>query len=213
VKAEPPKHDIAKMGTKLRAQTCALLRLDPDKLSPGDEVLVARVGALKLLVSDLEAAQLRGEKIDLSTYVAASRELEQALRVDHQMAELGTLAGQERMHAELEDKFRAIIGASPKDPDDPGAELSEVEQLRRRVAELEAENLRLRWGDAPPPAEQAAPEPASETAQNVLPFAPLEQPKYHSTRAVDGRPPVHYLRDDTAGGAIVPPYFPLDPYR
>ena len=40
-KTEPAQPDIAKMSAKLRLQACALLRLDPEKLSPGDEVLVA----------------------------------------------------------------------------------------------------------------------------------------------------------------------------
>jgi hypothetical protein len=49
MKAAPPKLDVARMSQKLRLQTCALLKLDPENLSPGDEALVARVGALKLL--------------------------------------------------------------------------------------------------------------------------------------------------------------------
>ena len=49
-KTEPAQPDIAKMSAKLRLQACALLRLDPEKLSPGDEVLVARVGALTSVI-------------------------------------------------------------------------------------------------------------------------------------------------------------------
>jgi hypothetical protein len=210
--------DIRKMGAKLRLQMCTLLGRDPNKLSPADEILVARVGSLKLLVSDIEAAQLRGEKIDLSTYVEASRELEQALRFDH--TELSTAEGQERIRAELQDKLRAIIGVPRKD--DPDAELSEIEQLRQRVAELEEENVKLRWGDLPSSPEQAASESTPQTPvpspENVVPFAPVE-PQYHSTRTPDQRPPAHYLRDgqprepwcDTGGGTLGPAYFPLDP--
>jgi hypothetical protein len=220
--SEPP--DIRKMGAKLRLQTCTLLKLNPNQLTPGDEVLVARVGALKLLVSDLEAAQLRGEKIDLSAYVEASKELESAVRVDHQMLELSTPEGQARLDAEIKQKFLEVIGASRGD--DPDAAPSETEQLRQRVAELEEENMRLRWGDLPlSETKQAASEPAQTPAQsseNVVPFAlPVEQQKYHSTRTADGRPPPHYLREgqprepwcDNSGGALMAPYFPLDPYR
>jgi hypothetical protein len=215
MRAEQPKPDIAKMSQKLRLQVCELLKFDPATLSAADEVLVSRVGSLRLLVSDFEAGQLRGEKLDLSIYVEASRELEQALRVDHRMLELGTPAAEQRARDELEAIFREVVGRKDDDdPDDVG--LSETERLHQRIAELEAENFRLKWGDAPPSSAELPPpetQPAQPSAENVVPFA--------STRTADGRPPAHYLKDGQPrdhysggddGGANVP-YFPLDPDR
>jgi hypothetical protein len=139
-KTEPAQPDIAKMSAKLRLQACALLRLDPEKLSPGDEVLVARVGALKLLVSDLEAAQLRGEKIDAAEYVKASEALETAVRADHRMSDEG---GSSVSLEEARAKMRAIIkGLQPELVEE--AERSEAEILQARVDQLEQENTRLR---------------------------------------------------------------------
>jgi hypothetical protein len=172
--------DIAAMSRKSRQRACELLGLDPNSLKPADEILVARVGALRLIVSDAEAAALRGEQIDLPKYIAASEALEAAIRTDHQMTDLGSPAAEER----LKEKFREVIGLRPKgDPDDPDAASSETEQLRQRVAELEAENLKLRWGDLPPSAEEVASEPASDAPaalppENVVPFR--EPPKYHT---------------------------------
>jgi hypothetical protein len=202
------------MSRKLRLQTCALLKLNPENLSAGDEILVSRIGALRMLVSDAEAAQLRGERIDLPAYIAASKELESAVRVDHRM-QLGTPEAEERARAELEALFRQVIGASRKDDDDPTG-LSETERLRQRIAELEEENFRLKWGDAPPSSAELSPpetQPTQPSAENVVPFA--------STRTADGRPPAHYLKDgqprdhysggDGDGGAICAPFFPLNP--
>jgi hypothetical protein len=92
-----------------------------------------------------------------------------------------------------------------------------VELLLERVAELQQENDELRAQAPPPPPA----EPAALPSENVIPFDP-EQPKYHASRTPDGRPPPHYLRDgqprepwcdNNGDGAIVAPYFPLDPYR
>jgi hypothetical protein len=162
---------------------------------------------------------------NVATPVTLCAEYERLLANDH--AELSTLEGQERVRAEIENKFREIICAPRKDdPANSDAELSEVEQLRQRIAELEDENMKLRWGHLPPSAAQVASKLASETSpaqlpENVVPFSPAEPPKYHSTRTADRQPPRHYLREgqsrepwcDNSGGVLVPPYFPLDPYQ
>jgi hypothetical protein len=207
------KPDIAAQAKRLREQTCQLLGLDISKLTPAQLVRVDRASVLRLRLSDLEALQLNGGAFDAREYVAVSTEYERLLMDD--ATELSTPEGQARLDAEIEQKFREIIGASRGDSDDPDAAPSETEQLRQRIAELEDENMHLRWGDMPS-AEQVASEPAAKTpaaspSENVVPFAPVEQQKYHSTRAVGGKPPQHYLREENSGAW--PPYFPLDPYR
>jgi hypothetical protein len=77
-----PKPDIAAMARKSRQRACELLGLDPNSLRPADEILVNRVGALRVLVADYEAAQLRGEKIDVTEYIRASEALEALVRAD-----------------------------------------------------------------------------------------------------------------------------------
>ena len=58
----------------------ALLGLDVEKLTPADDVLVGRASALRLLVADLESAQLVGRAIDVAKYVDASAAVEDILR-------------------------------------------------------------------------------------------------------------------------------------
>jgi hypothetical protein len=208
MKHDQPKPDVRQMTAKLRSQVCVMLRLDESNLSPGDQVLVARVGALKLLVSDMEAATLRGERIDVAEYVRASEALEHAVRADRQMAD-----GSPTALEDARQKMREVLGMVAPDVLEE-AERSEVELLQERVAELQQENDELRE-QAPPPPPPA--EPAEQPSENVIPFDP-EQPKYHASRTPDGRPPAHYLKDsqprepwcDNSDGVVVAPYFPLD---
>jgi hypothetical protein len=198
------KPNIRQMTQKLRLQTCALLKLDPDKLSPGDEVLVARIGSLKVLVSDLEAAQLRGEKIDVADYVKASEALESAVRTDHRMTEMGTPQALEAAR----DKLRMLLGDIVPDFDPDNPPRSEADILREENARLRDELAELRARAAVPV--QPAPEPLPS---NV---------KYLPSRTADGRPPPHYLREgqsrepwrDYEGRrdeALIAPYFDADP--
>jgi hypothetical protein len=217
--------DIAAQAKRLRAETAAMLKLNVDKLSLSQQVRVDRASMLRLRLSDIEAALLRGPtSFDAAEYITVSQELERLLMNDDN--ELATLAGQERVRAELEEKFRAIIDAPGKDPDDNDVELCEVEKLCQRIAELEEENMKLRWGDLPPPAETSS-EPTSKTPaapppENVVPFAPIEPLKYHAGRTVDGRPPAHYLKegqprepwlDNSSGVIVAPPWSPPGGWR
>jgi hypothetical protein len=167
-KPEPP--DIARMSAKLRASTCATLQLHPDKLSPGDEVLVSRVGSLKLLVSDMEAALLRGQSIDVAAYARASESLEAAVRSDRRSEGGVSTIGEEDARARMREILCQI------DPGDGGIvvlsdqiDALELERdaLRAEVAELRAVNDELRAELCarlePPPAPQPQP-------SNVMPL-------------------------------------------
>ena len=70
------KRRMAARAKALRASTCALLGLDVEKLTPADDVLVGRASALRLLVADLERAQLAGRAIDVAKYIEASAAVE-----------------------------------------------------------------------------------------------------------------------------------------
>jgi hypothetical protein len=67
---------MAARAKALRASTCALLGLDVEKLTPADDVLVGRASALRLLVADLESAQLDGRVLDVAKYIEASAAVE-----------------------------------------------------------------------------------------------------------------------------------------
>ena len=71
---------MAARAKALRASTCPLLGLDVEKLTPVDDVLVGRASALRLLVADLESAQLAGRAIDVAKYIDASAAVEDILR-------------------------------------------------------------------------------------------------------------------------------------
>jgi hypothetical protein len=132
MKAKQSKPDVRQMTAKLRSQVCALLRLDESKLTPGDEVLVARVGTLRVLVSDAEAAQLRGERIDLALYLEASRALEDALRGDHRMSE-GSPAALEAARQKMREVLMTIA------PEIVAQSDAEDEAAERALTEPEAE--------------------------------------------------------------------------
>jgi hypothetical protein len=172
------EHDIHKMSTKLRAQTCALLKLDPDKLSAGDEILVARVGSLKLLVSDTEAAQLRGEEINLNTYVTASRELEQILR---RPAEAAPTKGNDHARARLAELISNFTRAEQFESTRLAAE---NKQLRSEIAALSAQLHAAQLQPSPP------------RPDNVIPISD------GAARANGAQPPPHYLKPDTDIGPL-----------
>jgi hypothetical protein len=166
-------------------------RWGTEKPTPADEILVARVGALRLITSDAEAAALRGEQIDLPRYIAASEALEAAIRTDHRMLDLGSPAAEEEARAKMREVLMTIAPEIVEQSD------REDEAAERAQAELESE---------PEP----APEPADEAPAPALPSNVV---RYHSTRrGPNGEHPAHYLKRSDHDTFEVP-YFPLDPRR
>jgi hypothetical protein len=126
---QAPEPDPRLVQKNLRKHVCALLKIDPATISPSDSVLVNRIGTLSLLTSDLDAAVLKGQPLDLPQYISASRELEAAIRSYRDGAagavlENGT-AAQERIDA-LYELFQSRIA-------------SETTPLREKIAFLEAQ--------------------------------------------------------------------------
>jgi hypothetical protein len=176
--AAKPKPDIATMTAALRLQTCELLKLDPAKLLPADEILVARCGALRLLVSDCEAAQLRGEQIHVASYVEASRELETLFRNAHHIEV--TEGGDPRALIAAREKLGFLLGVIQSENDDAGyghaqyVESLEAENgaLKAQLAERSQETLRS-------PAQETLsreplPQPALPPSNNVVPIVRSE---------------------------------------
>jgi hypothetical protein len=67
----------AKLFSSLRGSTATLLGYsDADKLTAAQQIRVDRAIALRLVIDDAQAKQMRGEQIDVKSFVAASEDLE-----------------------------------------------------------------------------------------------------------------------------------------
>jgi hypothetical protein len=168
-----PKADLATQARRLREDTCRQLGLDPAKLSAGDELVVSRAGALRLLISDLEAQQLAGRPIDVGKYVEASEALERIVRVDRRagVGEDGVSPGLRAAREKMAQLLDVILDETPdearaREYAERAALEAEVEKLRLEVAELKGQRV--------PPAPQPAARPASE---NVVPMR-HDPPRY-----------------------------------
>jgi len=164
-KLQPP--NVATMTQRLRAQTIKLLGLDPAKLDPADEVLIARAGTLRLLVSDIEAEQMRGGVINAASYISASQELERMVRDAHRVAVSEGGAPQGLVDARA--KVARLLGIAMSEDDDAGYGQA------HRIAELEAEvaSLRAEFAERSAPSVALAPPPRSETPPPVGNVVPL----------------------------------------
>lgn len=182
----PAKPDIGKMTATLRLQTCELLRLNPDKLLPADEVLVARVGSLRVLVSDLEAAQLRGEQISVASYVEASEALEKLLRDAHHVEV--TAEGDPRALRAAREKMFRLMGLAMSENDDEGYARNYerdtlVEGLQAEIASLKAQLEARTTGymEKLAPAQTVAPATNATAAEQTVPpttnnVVPIREP-------------------------------------
>jgi hypothetical protein len=68
--------DQAKLFNSLRASTIELLGYDVDNLTAAQKIRVDRAIALRLVIDDAQARQMRGETIDVKEFVDASESLE-----------------------------------------------------------------------------------------------------------------------------------------
>ena len=165
-----PSPNVATMQAKLRAETITLLKLDATKLDAADEIMIARAGALRLIVSDLEASALHGDRITVSAYVEASTELEKLVRgVGHVAVNAD---GAPEALASARAKMAALMGVILNEtPSEEEARRSaELAALHKRIAELErqlAERLPQSEAPSPPRSETPPPPPASD---NVVPI-------------------------------------------
>jgi hypothetical protein len=174
--AEPPKLDLRAMSKRLREQTLSVLKLDSDKLSAADEIVVSRAGALRLLISDMEAAQLRGLAIDVAKYVEASEQLERIVR--HQdPTPSGASNKFEAAKAQFMAMLKAQLAACERE------ETREAPRLREENARLLDENFKLKAQLK----ELSSAKPVRTQPDNVVPMSGVE-------RANTTKPPAHYLK-------------------
>jgi hypothetical protein len=198
-KRQPPKPpDVAAMTAKLRAQTIKLLGLDESKLDPGDEILIARAGTLRLTVSDLEAAQMNGDAINVASYVAASEALEAIMRAAHRVSTTdGKSDGLLAARAKLGALLGLIEGETPAD-----ADARSWQEMRGRVirAEDEVDALRKQLAER----DERDARPRSETPQDMSHDATQSapsQPRPPNVVAIRrGETPVIVVSGESADG-------------
>lgn len=129
-----PAPNVATMQPKLRAETIKLLGLDASKLDAGDEIMIARCGALRLMVADLEAAALHGDKLtSISGYVEASAELERLIRGVGHVA-VAADGGPQALRAARE-KMAHVLGVFLDETPDEAEQrrLDELAGLHKRI--------------------------------------------------------------------------------
>jgi hypothetical protein len=68
--------DVPEFYEHLKTSTIALLGYSDANLTPAQEIRISRAISLRLIVDTAQARQLRGETIDVKTFVDASASLE-----------------------------------------------------------------------------------------------------------------------------------------
>lgn len=192
--------DIAGQTRRLFSSTTKLLGLDEAKLSVAEKIRVDRASTLRLLLDDMQSAQLNGGAIDVGQFIKASEELERLAGGNPEASATHDFTG---AREELQQFF---------------AERAERLQMReqRESAKLREENAELREQIARLQSQQpsnAVPPQKQSTTNNVVPIAAAKPHDANSTK-----PPAGYLKQyepwESSGGALcAPPWTPPDDYR
>jgi hypothetical protein len=144
----------------LRRSSAKLLKLDPDALSAAESVRVDRCAALRLMLDQMQSAQLAGATIDAKGYISASAELERLLGGQPE-APTHVFASDESRR-----RLKAMIERTLGDVSDGDAAAADAMAREEAVQALAA---------APVDAAQAAPPPQPQLQQptnnNVVPIA------------------------------------------
>jgi hypothetical protein len=186
--------DIRKMSQKLRSQTCALLGLDPNALSLAQQLRVNRASALRLQIDDLEAAQLRGQSIDINKLVEASEALERLVGGNPEAAAQPDFSGaKEELRQFLVQRAERIEAREHKETVRLAAENA---RLREEITQLQA---KLKTEPPPPP-----PPPPADNVVSIDAARAAE-------RAADEAAWQRYTYG--GGGVLIAPGVNIDPRR
>jgi hypothetical protein len=195
-----PGPDLAAQAKRLREQTCALLGLDPNALTLAQRLRVNRASALRLQIDDLEAAQLRGQPIDINKLVDASESLERLVGGNPEAPATPDFAGAKE---ELENFLIRRAGALE------ARERTEITRLLEENARLREENARLAAQlRAQPPQPTPAP---PQRPDNVVPIDATARARADE-RAADERAWRNYTYGGS-GGVLIAPGVNIDPRR
>jgi hypothetical protein len=180
-----PDLDIAGMSNRLRASTAKLLGLHESKLSVAEKIRVDRASALRLLLDDMQAAQLNGGAIDVGEFIKASEELERLAGGNPETTSTHDFAGaREELARFFAQRAERIEAREVKESE---RLREENERLLAEVAELQAK-LKAQPAPSPPPA----------PANNVVPLDAARAEE----RARDERAWRNYTY---GGGALIAP--------
>jgi hypothetical protein len=208
----------AKLLSSLRASTITLLGYDDvEHLTAAQQIRIDRAITLRLTIDDLQARQLRGERIDVSGFVEASESLERM--VGGNPLEASTRFGpdhRERLRQLIENALR---GSEEQDAEDEAtmalrdeamaiaaSSADGVERAERLLAD-KSSNCVGGDGVGGIPRQQ----PAKQQSDNVVAID-------NTARANAARPPDHYLAErrepwQQGGATFTVPSFPIDPRR
>ncbi len=146
--------DLATLFVKLRSETARLLGLDLANMTPSQEARLDTTSMLRFELDRLQAAQLRGEPVDLKVVVSTGEMLERALRPPEVNGPSGEHGAVERFEALLCN----IIAERERRID---------EAMIREEATMAAEAL------GAPVKSPIIEEPAPAQTQTAAPLAPL----------------------------------------
>ena len=169
-----PDLDIAGMSNWLRASTAKLLGLDESKLSVAEKIRVDRASALRLLLDDMQAAQLNGGAIDVGEFIKASEELERLAGGNPETTSTHDFSGAREELARFFVQRAERIEAR---------EMKESERLREELTKLREENTKLRSD-----LKVQAPQAPQKQPDNVVVFD-------GTARANAAKPPASYLKE------------------
>jgi hypothetical protein len=172
-------NDVAGFYEHLRATTAALLNYDDvDHLTGAQQIRLERAIALRLVIDDAQARQMRGEAIDVKAFVDASEDLER-------MVGGNPASSQTRFGPDHRAPLRELIERTVLAADVADAEHMADVMRREEAIQAQAAGVPVEAPVAPPPPEPAA-EQTSQPPSNV---------SYLPSRTPDGRPPDHYTRE------------------
>jgi hypothetical protein len=212
--------DHAKLFNSLRASTVALLGYDVDNLTAAQKIRVDRAIALRLVIDDAQAKQMRGEAIDVRAFVAASESLERMCGGNPETAAAG-----HDFSGAREELRRFLAGRAAALEHRAQREAEAIESSKYQDAPLSHGTTMVpKFGEAnPDPAgsdesDSGVPHPPpSPLAAGGCEPAPPQQTSPQPPLPKDGEIPRHWLRDgqpreawrDHIGpsGEIISPWF------
>ena len=173
--------DPASTYARLKAETAAMLGLDPADLSKTEGLRLDITSLLLLEIHSLQGSILANDQIDLARLSSALTMLQKLLPSEALNAPVPLANSNHDFAGAKEELDRLLIQRAERLE---AREIRESERLREEIAHLREENARLAAQI------KAEPQPA--------PPAPAAQPSnvaYLPSRTTDGRPSPHYLKD------------------
>jgi hypothetical protein len=204
-------NDDAEIFASLRASTIRLLGYDDiEHLTAAQEIRISRAITLRLTIDDLQARQLRGERIDVSAFVEASESLERTAG--------GVPEGSTRFGPDHRAKLKALIervvlGGSAVEHEAEADRMMRDEQQAIAAAAMPDDKScasgRAQSGDVPSPS--PSPSPAVPAGAVPPPRAETDLERMARVNSTPANPPPlgprEAWRDYVDDSGIIAPWF------